>query len=210
VSCLPNLLPARLGRDLLRDDHAAQLVEFAVALPLLVVFVVGIFDFSNAFTLKLRLTNVAREAVRAAASGPSSDVQVGGTAPISVVDAINVIDYYLQNNNINDCGLSSTLGGGSSSSGLTWTFTSDTNGCPPPGLTVTINRGYSFPATSTSVATATCTSQPTPSGQTAVIATCISVQYPYPWRFGKVASLLGSNNVLPAQFTVIAVALNED
>ena len=43
---------ARLGaaaRFLSCDDHGAQLVEFAVALPLLVVFVVGIFDFSNAF-----------------------------------------------------------------------------------------------------------------------------------------------------------------
>ena len=30
------------------DECAAQIVEFAVSLPLLVVFVVGIFDFSNA------------------------------------------------------------------------------------------------------------------------------------------------------------------
>jgi Flp pilus assembly protein TadG len=43
-----------LAGSLRRHDHAAQLVEFAVALPLLVVFVVGIFDFSSAFTLKLR------------------------------------------------------------------------------------------------------------------------------------------------------------
>ena len=58
-----------------RDDQAAQLVEFAVSLPLLVLFVVGIFDFSNAFTLKQKLTNVARDAARAAAAEPSSDLQ---------------------------------------------------------------------------------------------------------------------------------------
>src|SRR5205809_5457764 len=34
------------------DAQGSQIVEFAVALPLLVVFVVGIFDFGNAFSLK--------------------------------------------------------------------------------------------------------------------------------------------------------------
>ena len=200
--------PERLVRRLRGDDRAAQLVEFAVALPLLVVFVVGIFDFSNAFTLKLRLTNVAREAARAASVAPSTDVQIGATAPISVVDAYGIVDYYLVNNNINDCGLSAISTG--SSSGLTWTFSATSNGCPPPGLTLTVNRGYYFPINSTTVANENCQSQTPGSGQTAVIATCISIQYPYAWRFGKVASLLGSNNILPSQFSVIAVAFNDN
>src|SRR5271170_7996586 len=73
---------------LFRDDRAAQIVEFAVALPLLVVFVVGIFDFSGAFTLKQKLTNVARDAARAAASDPASDLTAPQAAvPISVSDA---------------------------------------------------------------------------------------------------------------------------
>jgi len=42
-----------------RDDRGSQMVEFAVTLPLLMVFVVGIFDFSGAFTLKQKLTNAA-------------------------------------------------------------------------------------------------------------------------------------------------------
>ncbi len=61
-------------RRLLRAERAAQIVEFAVALPLLVVFVVGIFDFSSAFTLKQRLTNIARDAARAAAADPVNDL----------------------------------------------------------------------------------------------------------------------------------------
>ena len=52
------------GSRLARQDWGAQMVEFAVALPLLVLFVVGIFDFSGAFTLKQKLTNVARDAAR--------------------------------------------------------------------------------------------------------------------------------------------------
>ena len=77
VICFPHLrnLFNRVARSGWRNDHAAQLVEFAVALPLLVVFVVGIFDFSNAFTIKQKLTNVARDAARAAAADPANDLQ---------------------------------------------------------------------------------------------------------------------------------------
>ena len=53
------------------DESAAQIVEFAVSLPLLIFFVVGIFDFSNAVTLKQRLTNAARETARVAAADPA-------------------------------------------------------------------------------------------------------------------------------------------
>jgi len=199
--------PGRFRGKFWFDDRAAQLVEFAVALPLLVVFVVGIFDFSNAFTLKLRLTNVAEEAAHASAIDPFTDVAPGAT-PVSVVDVFQIVDYYLVNNNVNDCGLSSHPN--PTSSGLTWTFTATGNSCPSAGLKLIVNRGYYLPVNSTTVANANCQSQTPGAGQTAVIATCISIWYPYAWQFGKVASLLGSNNVLPAQFTVIAVALNTD
>jgi hypothetical protein len=36
-------------KALLADTSGSQMLEFAVALPLLVVFVVGIFDFGEAF-----------------------------------------------------------------------------------------------------------------------------------------------------------------
>jgi hypothetical protein len=192
-----------------RDDRAAQLVEFAVSLPLLVVFVVGIFDFSNAFTLKQKLTNAARDGARVAAADPASDLS--SPAPSSVIDAFQVVDNYLLADNINDCGIgsSSTYGASpTSTSGLTWTYTGTTN-CPPGGLTIIINRGYYFPATGATLPSVTCTSQ-NPGGQTAVIGTCVSIQYAYPWRFGKVATLLGSAASLPTQVTAAAVAMNEN
>ena len=78
-----------------RNDRGAQLVEFAVALPLLVLFVVGIFDFSNAFTFKQKLTNIARDAARVAAADPAGDLRAPSTtAPASVIDAFQVIDTY--------------------------------------------------------------------------------------------------------------------
>ncbi len=186
-----------------RDESAAQLVEFAVALPLLVVFVVGIFDFSSAFTLKQKLTNIARDAARVAAADPANDLQSPSTAvPASVADAFQDVDKYLLANNINDCGITPS----SSPVGLTWTSTAGGSGC---GLTIIINRGYYFPANSTTLASVTCTSQP-PGGQTAVIGTCVSIQYAYPWRFGKAASLLGRTASLPTQITATAVAMNEN
>jgi hypothetical protein len=38
----------------------------------------------------------------------------------------------------------------------------------------------------------------------------VSIQYPYPWKFGRAASLLGFSDTLPAQITAIGVAMNED
>ena len=184
----------------LHDEAAAQLVEFAVTLPLLMVFVVGIFDFSGAFTLKQKLTNVARDAARAAAADPASDLQSG--SPLSVNDAFQVVDSYLLANNISDCGI--TLG--SSSGPLTWTSTASSHGC---ALIVIINRGYYFPVTGAPLPTVSCTPH-NPGAQTAIIGTCVSIQYNYPWRFGRVASLLGSAVALPTQISAAAVAMNEN
>jgi hypothetical protein len=38
----------------------------------------------------------------------------------------------------------------------------------------------------------------------------VSIQYPYPWRFGRVASLLGSAVALPTEISATAVAMNEN
>ncbi|HEV2402299.1 MAG TPA: TadE family protein [Candidatus Sulfotelmatobacter sp.] len=192
---------------LLANESGSQLVEFAVALPLLVLFVVGIFDFSNAFTLKQRLTNIARDAARASAADPSSDLQgaASGT-PISVIDVYYVVDNYLVANNLNDCGITSTA---TASGTLTWKFSGNGNGCPSPGLSIIVNRGYVYPATGGATPSSTCISQ-NAAGQVAVLSTCVSIQYAYPWRFGRAASLLGRTTVLPTQITGVAVAFNED
>lgn len=189
-----------------RDDRASQLVEFAVTLPLLVVFVVGIFDFSGAFTLKQKLTNIARDAARVAAADPATDLKSPETAvPASVIDAFQVVDNYLVANKINDCGITPSA----TPVGLTWTSTAAANGCPAPGLTIIINRGYYSPPTGASLPTVACQSQ-NPGGLIAVVGTCVSIQYAYQWRFGRVASLLGSTVTLPTQITATAVALNEN
>jgi|SRR5208282_2681551 Flp pilus assembly protein TadG len=198
----------KLARRCWRDE-GAQMVEFAVTLPLLVVFVVGIFDFSAAFTLKQKLTNVARDAARVAAADPANDVPNSSTpVPASVADAYQLIANYFLANQINACGM--TAASSVLTSPATWTYTASANGCAAPGLTIIVNRGYYFPqTTSAQPAPATCLAQ-APGGQTAEIGTCVTIKYPYQWKFGHAASLLGSSPTLPTTITATAVAMNEN
>lgn len=196
----------------LRGDHASQLVEFAVTLPLLVVFVVGIFDFSGAFTLKQKLTNAARDAARAAAADPINDLSAA--LPVAVTDAFYSVDQFLVANQISDCGINTS--DVTITRPSTWTFTvagSSLNGCPSAGLTITINRAYYYSA---GVATAPvgtncgATASPQSVSGTAVISTCVSIQYGYQWKFGRAASLLGPTPTLPGTISAVAVAMNEN
>jgi Flp pilus assembly protein TadG len=193
-----------------RDERAAQIVEFAVSLPLLLVFVVGIFDFSGAFTLKQKLTDAARDAARGAAADPVNDLSSFSprTAPVSVIDAFQIVDNFLTANNINDCGIASAT---PTRAALTWTYSASgsTSGCPGTGLSITINRGYYFPVDSTAAASFNCAPQ-TPTGKTSVLATCVTISYAYAWRFDRVITLLGSRASLPGTITATAVAMNEN
>jgi len=177
------------------DDRASQIVEFAVSLPLLVLFVVGIFDFSSAITLKQKLTNAAREGARVAAADPANDLGGAVPFPASVGDALQVVDNYLLSEKINDCGLQHSL---PVQAGLTWVATA--TGCPggPTAvLKLTINRGCVTPQTS---------------GQTTtyVVNTCVGIVYPYSWRFVGVSSLFGGRFVGPSSINTTAVAFNEN
>ena len=64
-------------------------------LPLLVVFVVGIFDFGGAFNLKQMLNNIAREGARFASSLPTNDLDAIGTPP-SVTAIRDLVVSHLQ------------------------------------------------------------------------------------------------------------------
>lgn len=196
----------RVRRCAWLNEDATQLAEFAVTLPLLVVFVVGIFDFSGAFTLKQKLTNIARDAARAAAADPATDLN--NALPYSVSEAFYVFDNYLIANNLNDCGIKPPTKNGQV---LTWQATVASTASSPCGITFTINRGYYYPLGAISpVPAASCAPLAPTSGVTQVISTCVSIQYSYQWRFGRVASLLGNNAILPSSISAISVAMNEN
>jgi hypothetical protein len=170
-------------------------VEFAVSLPLLVLFVIGIFDFSSAITLKQKLTNAAREGARVAASDPANDLAGSAPFPASVGDALQVVDKYLLSEGINDCGLKFALPT-LNPPPLTWVATGPS--CPGgAALVLTINRGYSTPQTS----------GPT---TTYLVNTLVTIRYPYNWQFGGVAGLFGNSFTLPTGISTTAVAFNEN
>lgn len=162
----------------LTNSQGSQLVEFAVAMPLLVVFVVGIFDFGQAFNIKLKLNGAIREGVQFAASMPTSDLSnnggSSGTAPASIDAVRSMIDSYLVAANLNDCGLATQTGNLTAT--LTWTYVASSNGCVAP-LTLTINRAFSFKTTLNGV-------------QTDEICTQVTISYPYRWHFNNVIQLL--------------------
>jgi Flp pilus assembly protein TadG len=162
--------------SLLRATEAAALIEFAVALPLLVVLVVGIFDFGAAFNLKQELNNAVREGARFGAAQPTNDITPTNASPPSV-DAIRyIVDSYLQYAQINDCGLSAVKepaqGGG-----MVWIYNAST-GCSGNALTLIISRAVAVPETAVN--------QPTAN----MLCTKVQISYPYQWRFSNVIQLV--------------------
>jgi len=188
------------GRQLWANEQAAQILEFALSLPLLVVFVVGIFDFSGALSVKQKLTNAAREAARVAAADPANDLGNTAGVPASVIDAFQVVDKYLLSEKINDCGLGSSLPARSGTATLTWISTA--TGCgsvPPNGIILTINRGFMTQQTIGGITTD-------------VINTKVTIQYAYKWRFNSVITLLVPRAAYASvsYITTTATAYNEN
>jgi Flp pilus assembly protein TadG len=155
------------------DATGSQLLEFAVALPLLAVFVVGIFDFGGAFNMKQMLNNIAREGARFASSLPTNDLDILGTPP-SVTAIRDLVAAHLQTARLNDCGLATQAA--ANGPATTWTYTAAGGGCAAP-LVLTIEREYSFPAVIGASAFQ-------------VMSTRVSLKYPYSWHFNKVITLL--------------------
>jgi len=183
---------------LLCGAEAAQLLEFAISLPLLVVFVVGIFDFGDAFNLKQKLNTAAREGARRGSNLPTGDLDNSAT-PTTVLAVRNVVDQYLIGNRVDDCGLNG-ISGAAGSTPLSWVFTTATSTCPGP-LTLTVERGYSFPALLGSGSQAT-----------HLISTRVSISYPYQWHFNRVITLLVPSATYAGitQITTNAVVPNMD
>ena len=110
------------------------------------------------------------------------------------MDAFQIVDNYMIANNMNDCAITTTT----IPTALTWVLR-ERKRLSSARTQDTVNRGYYYPATGAATPTVNCTSQ-APGGQMAVISTCVSIQYAYAWRFGKVAGLLGANTVLPNSY----------
>jgi hypothetical protein len=174
----------RRSVSLLRDAQGAAILEFAISLPLLVVFVVGIYDFSAAFNQRQKIEQAAQEGAIVAGAQPTSDfvpLTPGALGPYSLQTVATAVFNSLVGSGVltnGACWPPAVAG----PAGLTWTYT--LTGCnsvyPLDQLVITINRGW------------VCGSSgiPCPSGPPVAIGTSVMVQYPYNWQFNRVIQLL--------------------
>jgi hypothetical protein len=174
-----SLKPYRSVLEFLRTTEGSAILEFSITLPLLVVFVVGIYDFSGAFNQRQKIEQAAQEGAIIAGGQPMTDIDTSNTNPASLQPVVIAIFNSLAAsgvlpNNGGSCTLPSPPPGQSS---LTWTYT--ISGCssanPSDNLVIAINRGWSAPGSTTA-----------PS----VVGTVVTVTFPYHWRFNSVIQLL--------------------
>lgn len=183
-------------RSLAVEAEGAQLLEFALVLPLLLVFVVGIIEFGGAFALKQKMTNAAREGARVMVSNSLSDTDCSSTTtPCSVQWAAGAVATYMTNDGMNSSCISpgSPTSSGTSTNPDTWTYSCSS------GISLTINHNYTYSYTPTD-------------GGTPVqyTGTQVTLTYPYSWFFNSVMKLLvpGSNLALPTRLTESTVMQN--
>ena len=119
----------RAAASVCRESSGSQIAEFAVALPLLLIMVVGIFDFGNAYNIKQKVTNIAREAARMGASQSTADLT--NPAPASILAIRDTVSSALLSSKLPDCGLGTTAAARAGN------------------LVLSVDRGYVFTSTLT-------------------------------------------------------------
>lgn len=182
-------------RKLLCGNAGSALVEFAICLPLLVVFIVGIYDFSGAFNQKQKLEHAAQEGAVVVGAQPMNDIEATNSDPSSLQPVVAVIFNSLAENNVlpqqgqGTCVLPVT---GAHVSGVQWKY--EIAGCPDT-LTITIDRGWS-PASATAPKT---------------VGSRVTVSYGYHWRFNSAIQLLfpGSAYAATTELTETATVHNQ-
>jgi hypothetical protein len=164
----------------LRNASGSAVLEFSIVLPLLVVFIVGIYDFSGAFNQKQKIEQAAQEGAIVAGAQPTSDIYLGSTSNPNNPDSLLPVVYAVFNS-LAGSGVLSQANQGScilppasvQETGLTWTYTfSGCSGFTNDNLTIAINRGW------------------VTTGPPVAVGATVTVTYPYHWQFNRVIQLL--------------------
>jgi TadE-like protein len=183
----------RIAKGMLCRTEGAAILEFAISVPILVVFIVGIFDFSGAYDLKQKIEQAAQEGAIIAAAQPTSDINTSTGNPESLKPVVAAVFNSLAGSGVLEkayvapCRINPAPAGAQFPAGtLTWRyhisgcsgFPRDSNvGCMASTanrLWIVINRGWVDNAAT----------QPIPVG------TSVTVSYEYHWRFNSVIQLL--------------------
>lgn len=162
---------------LLCNSEGSALLELAISLPLLVVFIVGIFDFSGAFNQKQKLEHAAQQGAILAGAQPTNDIEIGNLDPESLHSVVTVIFNSLANSGVlpnanqGTCSAANMSANQTPPGGLQWTYTIP--GCPD-ALNIIINRGW----------------VPAVNDPKLAVGTLVTVTYPYHWRFNSAIQLI--------------------
>jgi Flp pilus assembly protein TadG len=158
ISGLPISISTRL-----KETEGAELLEFALALPMILVMVAGLLDFSRAYNIKQKLANAAREGARYMCNETGD---LNSSSPASVPTLRDEVVTYLTNaGGLSTSFIGTTLSytGPPTSTGTWYTTRAGVN----YGLKV--ERNVQVPDTANA---------------TTITATRVTLYYPYDWTFG--------------------------
>jgi Flp pilus assembly protein TadG len=186
----PKRLVAHIGKrkrllQAVAGSEGSELLELALSLPLLLVLLIGIIQFTGAFNLKQKMANAAREGARIMVSNVLADSSCGDPN-CSAQAAVNAMANYMTSAGVNSaCINPSSM---ASPAAQTWTAACGN------GISLTINHQYVYLL----------------SGGTPVTGTQVTVAYPYTWFFNDIIKMLvpRANLTLPSSLTETAVMQN--
>lgn len=148
-----------------RRIEGSELLEFALALPLILVMLVGLLDFAQAYHVKQVLANAAREGARVAISEPRAGLTGSGSPPDTVQSVKDDVTTYIQNAGINTSFINANA---TAASNLTWTYYTTTN-CPSGTCGLKLEMNYQI-------------TDPNTGGL--ITAVRVTLTYPYNWTYG--------------------------
>lgn len=180
----------------IRETEAAELLEFALALPIILVMVAGLLDFSQAYNIKQKLANAAREGARVGSSESMTDTTT--TNPGSVQDIYDDVTTYLRDAGVNTSFIGTTMSWTPCPGSCTATYYT-TRGGASYGLKIERNVQVTY-------------TDPTTANLVAVSSTRVTLYYPYDWTFGfnQIIKLLVPNSTFtnPVRIATDAMMAN--
>ncbi|HEX5410619.1 MAG TPA: TadE/TadG family type IV pilus assembly protein [Terriglobia bacterium] len=156
--------------------EGAELYEFAVALPLLLVLVVGIIDFASAYNTKQIISNAARLAARTLSVTPLSvydpncgwnKSSPGNGTPCPVQGVATSVSNYLTDAGLSKAACLSTSSG-TYTSPYQWTYSCN-------GVTLHVDKAQKVSNGALGAP---------------VVSVEVTLSYPYSFSFGRVIGLL--------------------
>lgn len=147
----------------LRESEAAELLEFALALPIILVMVAGLLDFSRAYNIKQKLSNAVREGARVEATNANN---ASSSSPASLPTLRDDVVTYLNNANLDT------------------TFIGATATYDPATCTGTWFTKVGTSTTQYGMEVQKCVQVVDTTSSTTIPSTRVTLYYPYDWTFG--------------------------